>query len=161
MIRRPPIATRNDTRFPYTTLFRSHSCHRLLPQGSRLEAGEARRGLLVLRRQPRRQDLQRVATAMSLDDRTRTWQLVMTGDDLRHVTLETQADMARLLDLDPSISHLTLAIGHARVPVARDWPSDQYEEADPLIDRIVASGVCAIVVHDGHGKPTRRVTTGE
>src|SRR3546814_7224246 len=81
-----------------------HSCHRRLPQGSRLEAGEARRGLLVLRRQLRRQDLQRVATAMSLDDRTRTWQLVMTGDDLRHVTLETQADMARLLDLDPSIS---------------------------------------------------------
>src|SRR3546814_8106044 len=76
-----------------------HSCHRRLPQGSRLEAGEARRGLLVLRRKPRRQDLRRVATAMSLDDRTRTWQLVMTGDDLRHVTLETQADMARLLDL--------------------------------------------------------------
>ena len=46
---------------------------------------------------------------MSLDDRTRTgtWQLVMTGHDLRHVTLDTQADMARLLDLDPSISHLT------------------------------------------------------
>ena len=44
---------------------------------------------------------------MSLDDRTRTWQLVMTGRDLRHVRLDTQADMARLLDLDPSISHLT------------------------------------------------------
>src|SRR3546814_2548882 len=25
MIRRPPISTRTDTRFPYTTLFRSHS----------------------------------------------------------------------------------------------------------------------------------------
>src|SRR3546814_2945058 len=99
-------------------------------------AGEARRGLLVLRRKPRRQDLQRVATAMSLDDRTRTWQLVMTGDDLRHVTLETQADMARLLDLDPSISHLTLEIGDDRVHVARDWPSDHYEEADRLNDRI-------------------------
>src|SRR3546814_7689669 len=98
---------------------------------------------------------------MSLDDRTRTWQLVMTGDDLRHVTLETQADMARLLDLDPSISHLTLEIGDDRVHVARDWPSDQYEEADRLIDRIVASGVCAIVVHAGHGKPPRRVTRSE
>ena len=73
---------------------------------------------------------------MSLDDRTRTWQLVMTGHDLRHVTLDTQADMARLLDLDPSISHLTLEIGDDRVHVARDWPSDQYEEADRLIDRI-------------------------
>src|SRR3546814_8333883 len=100
MIRRPPRSTRTDTLFPYTTLFRS--------------AGEARRGLLVLRRKPRRQDLQLVATAMSLDDRTRTWQLVMTGDDLRHVTLETQADMARLLDLDPSLSHLTLEIGDDR-----------------------------------------------
>jgi len=36
---------------------------------------------------------------MSLDDRTRTWQLIMTGRDLRHVTLDTQADMARLLTL--------------------------------------------------------------
>src|SRR3546814_19687217 len=96
-----------------------HSCHRRLPQGSRLEAGEARRGLLVLRRKPRRQDLQRVATAMSLDDRTRTWQLVMTGDDLRHVTLETQPDMARLPDLYPSISHLTLDHGADRVTAAR------------------------------------------
>ena len=76
---------------------------------------------------------------MSLDDRTRTWQLIMTGDDLRHITLETQADMARLLDLDPSISHLTLEIGDGRVHVARDWPSDQYEDADRLIDRIATS----------------------
>ena len=99
--------------------------------------------------------------AVSLDDRTRTWQLVLTGHDLRYVTLDTQADMARLLDLDPSISHLTLEIGDDRVHVARDWPSDQYEEADRLIDRIAASGVSAIVVHDGNGKPPRRVTTGE
>src|SRR3546814_13063220 len=97
---------------------------------------------------------------MSLDDRTRTWQLVMTGDDLRHVTLETQADMARLLDLDPSISHLTLELGDDRVHVARDWPGDQYEEADRLIDRIVPSGVCAIARHDGHGKPPRPLPPG-
>lgn len=98
---------------------------------------------------------------MSLDDRTRTWQLIMTGDDLGHVTLDTQADMARLLDLDPSISHLTLEIGDDRIHVARDWPSDQYEEAGRLIDRIAASGVSAIVVHDGKGKPPRRVTPSE
>ena len=98
---------------------------------------------------------------MSLDDRTRTWQLIMTGHDLRHITLDTQADMARLLDLDPSISHLTLEIGDMSVHVARDWPSDQYEEAGCLIDRIAASGVSAIVVHDRDGKPPRRVTTGE
>lgn len=98
---------------------------------------------------------------MSLDDRTRTWQLVMTGHDLRHVTLDTQADMALLLDLDPSISHLTLEIGGDRVHVARDWPSDQYEEAGRLLDRIAASGVSAIVVHDRDGKPPRRVTTGD
>ncbi len=98
---------------------------------------------------------------MSFDDRTRTWQLIMTGDDLRHVTLDTQADMARLLDLNPSISHLTLEIGDVSVHVARDWPSDQYEEADRLIDRIAASGVSAIVVHDRNGRPPRRVTTGK
>lgn len=98
---------------------------------------------------------------MSLDDRTRTWQLIMTGHDLRGVTLDTQADMARLLDLDPSISHLTLEVGDVSVHVARDWPSDQYEEADRLIDRIAASGVSAIVVYDRNRKPPRRVTTGE
>jgi len=102
-----------------------------------------------------------MAHAMSLDDRTRTWQLVMTGHDLQHVTLDTQADMARLLDLDPSISHLTLEIGDDRIHVARDWTSDQYEEAGRLIDRIAASGVSAIVVHDRKGKLPRRVTTGE
>ena len=40
------------------------------------------------------------------DDRARTWQLVMTGNSLHRVTSEAQPDMARLLDLDPSISHL-------------------------------------------------------
>src|SRR3546814_13480333 len=30
MIRRPPISTRTDTLFPYTTLFRSRSCRPLL-----------------------------------------------------------------------------------------------------------------------------------
>src|SRR3546814_11292021 len=36
MIRRPPISTRTDTLFPYTTLFRScHDDARPAPQGSR------------------------------------------------------------------------------------------------------------------------------
>src|SRR3546814_11778454 len=86
----------------------------------------------------------RMVQAVNFDDRTRTWQRVMTGHNLQHVTLGTQADMARLLDLNPSISHLTLEIGDDRVHIARDWPSDQYEEADRLIDRIAASGVSAI-----------------
>src|SRR3546814_1910039 len=34
MIRRPPRATRTDTLFPYTTLFRSPSCNSRLPSGS-------------------------------------------------------------------------------------------------------------------------------
>jgi len=55
---------------------------------------------------------------MSLDDRTRTWQLVMTGHDLQHVTPDAQADMARLLDLDPSISHLTLEMARSRIQTA-------------------------------------------
>src|SRR3546814_8757743 len=29
MIRRPPVSTRTDTLFPYTTLFRSHECVRV------------------------------------------------------------------------------------------------------------------------------------
>src|SRR3546814_9489129 len=92
----------------------------------------------------------RMVQAVNFDDRTRTWQLVMTGHNLQHVTLGTQADMARLLDLNPSISHLTLEIGDDRVHIARDWPSDQYEEADRLIDRIAASGVSAIVRSEEH-----------
>src|SRR3546814_13441201 len=37
MIRRPPRSTRTDTRFPYTTLFRSHpTSHRLLSSGGRV-----------------------------------------------------------------------------------------------------------------------------
>src|SRR3546814_6739226 len=33
MIRRPPRSTRTDTLFPYTTLFRSRTCHKLDPPG--------------------------------------------------------------------------------------------------------------------------------
>ncbi|TCP82178.1 hypothetical protein C8J42_1236 [Sphingomonas sp. PP-CE-1A-559] len=98
---------------------------------------------------------------MIRDETARTWQLVMTGHALDHVTPEAQADMARLLDLDSSISHLTLEIGDNRVHVARDWPSNQYEEADRLIDRIAVSGVSAIVVHNENGKAPRRVTSGK
>lgn len=98
---------------------------------------------------------------MNRDDTARTWQLVMVGDGLHRITADAQADMARLLDLDPAISHLTVEVGDTSVHVARDWPSDQYEDADRLIDRIAASGVSAIVVHDGNGKPPRRVTTGK
>lgn len=98
---------------------------------------------------------------MNLDDRTRTWQLVMVGDGLHRITADAQADMARLLDLDPSISHLTLEIGDVSVHVARDWPSDQYEEAGCLIDRIAASGVSAIVVYPRQDHPPRRVTAGK
>src|SRR3546814_8920594 len=32
MIRRPPISTRTDTLFPYTTLFRSHAAELLDPE---------------------------------------------------------------------------------------------------------------------------------
>lgn len=92
---------------------------------------------------------------------TRTWQLVMVGDGLHRITAEARADIALLLDLNPAISHLTVEFGDASVHVARDWPSDRMEEADRLIDRIAASGVSAIVVHDRNGKPPRRVTTGE
>jgi hypothetical protein len=69
--------------------------------------------------------------------------------------------MARLLDLDPSVSHLTVEVGDDRIHVARDWPSDRMEEADDLIDRITTSGVSAIVVYDRNGKPPRRVATGK
>lgn len=95
------------------------------------------------------------------DNRARTWQLVMTGNGLDRIAPETQADMARLLDLDPSISHLSVEVDEDNIHVARDWPSDRLEEADRLLDRIAASGVSAIVVHDRNGKPPRRVTVGE
>src|SRR3546814_11963570 len=138
MIRRPPRSTRTDTRFPYTTLFRSY---RRLAQGEWLAQREAAGRALLLRHQRRCQVDHWMAHAMSLDDRTRTWPLIMTGDDLRHVTLETQADMARLLDFAPSISHLTLDIGDDRVHVPRDWPRAHSAEADRLLARIAPPGV--------------------
>lgn len=98
---------------------------------------------------------------MTGDASTRTWQLVMVGDGLHRITVEAQADMARLLDLDPSISHLTIQVGDDRVHVARDWPSDRIEETDRLIDRIIASGVSAIVVHSWQDRSPRQVTAGE
>lgn len=98
---------------------------------------------------------------MIRDDRVRTWQLVMTGNGLDRVTPQAQADMARLLDLEPSVSHLTVEVGEDSIHVARDWPSDRMEKAERLIDRIVASGVSAIVVHARNGEPSRRVASGE
>src|SRR3546814_4523941 len=45
MIRRPPISTRTDTLFPYTTLFRSrHTRHTVRPACIRLRARAAGRG---------------------------------------------------------------------------------------------------------------------
>src|SRR3546814_8897225 len=47
MIRRPPRSTRTDTRFPYTTLFRSRATawHRLDEHAETLESAEARQAL--------------------------------------------------------------------------------------------------------------------
>src|SRR3546814_18746437 len=41
MIRRPPRSTRTDTRFPYTTLFRSAAEHIILPLDLRRFGGSA------------------------------------------------------------------------------------------------------------------------
>jgi hypothetical protein len=95
---------------------------------------------------------------MIRDENARTWQLVMVGNGLDRVTPQAQADMARLLDLDPSVSHLTVEVGDDRIHVARDWPSDRLDESDRLLDRIAASDVSAIIVHDQNGKPPRRIT---
>src|SRR3546814_11257259 len=46
MIRRPPGSTRTDTRFPYTTLFRSGDC----PFGLAHQPPQARRPLALSRR---------------------------------------------------------------------------------------------------------------
>src|SRR3546814_8302081 len=43
MIRRPPISTRTDTRFPYTTLFRSGRRRRQAATGSRSAADPGRK----------------------------------------------------------------------------------------------------------------------
>src|SRR3546814_10791092 len=41
MIRRPPISTRTDTLFPYTTLFRSYHYLRSFPLQGRVDVGES------------------------------------------------------------------------------------------------------------------------
>lgn len=91
----------------------------------------------------------------------RTWQLVMVGDGLHRVSAQAQADMARLLDLDPAISHLTVELGEDRIHVARDWPSDRMEQADRLTTGILASGMSAIVVHGRDGAPPKRITADD
>src|SRR3546814_12377521 len=82
MMRRPPRATRADTRFPYTTLFRSSargwseelgavaSCHRL--ESDELAAGVGvrrrdRRDLLEERLEPARHDEAEMSTALGED----------------------------------------------------------------------------------------------
>src|SRR3546814_6134055 len=52
MIRRPPISTRTDTLFPYTTLFRSHPVHDRLNwrDGNVEQLGYRRRRLRLLGR---------------------------------------------------------------------------------------------------------------
>src|SRR3546814_8071819 len=40
MIRRPPISTRTDTLFPYTTLFRSQACRDLVREGRTRQDGQ-------------------------------------------------------------------------------------------------------------------------
>jgi hypothetical protein len=91
-------------------------------------------------------------------DTERTWQLVMSGHGLGHITAQAQADMARLLDLMPSITHLTIETRADTIHVARDWPSDRMEEADSLIDRIARSdGITAVVVHETDDDPPRRI----
>src|SRR3546814_8726598 len=59
MIRRPPISTRTDTLFPYTTLFRS-DCSAHTVRGTRLSGHERRqhflRQLMVIRRAVRSEE---------------------------------------------------------------------------------------------------------
>src|SRR3546814_3175137 len=52
MVRRPPRSTRTDTRFPYTTLFRSRRITRTGPQWSRTWRTSMRRGASVALRTP-------------------------------------------------------------------------------------------------------------
>src|SRR3546814_9520565 len=62
MIRRPPVSTRTDTLFPYTTLFRSRSPDRRGP--ARHDRGSGSRGARLFRRH--------VPAAERLDARHRT-----------------------------------------------------------------------------------------
>src|SRR3546814_19026599 len=41
MCRRPPVSTRTDTLFPYTTLFRSHRCRLLFTVADHFDLGRA------------------------------------------------------------------------------------------------------------------------
>jgi len=88
----------------------------------------------------------------------RTWQLGMFGYGLKHVTSDACNDMARLLDLMPSVTHLTIEVGDDRIHVTRDWSSDRMEEAERLIDRIARSGgITAVVVPETGDDPPRRI----
>jgi len=92
------------------------------------------------------------------DSDERTWQLIMTGHGLEHVTAQARADMTRLLDLDLTISHLTIEVDGNSIHVARYWSSSRTAEIDSLVERIAGSGVSTVIIHDRTGKPPKRVT---
>ena len=78
----------------------------------------------------------------------RSWQVIMTGNLTDPASFELVADLGRLLDLRPDLSHLTLDTDDGGIHVARDWPSDRMEEADELLARIEAApGVRAVTLH--------------
>lgn len=79
----------------------------------------------------------------------RSWQLAMSGDGLEHVTTGLRHDMACLLDLLPSVSHLTLETDSGTLHVARDWSSHRTSEAERLATRIGGcDGITAVVARE-------------
>lgn len=50
----------------------------------------------------------------------RTRQLMMSGYELEHITVEARLNMERRFELMPSITHLILEVGEDRIHVTRD-----------------------------------------
>src|SRR3546814_3520422 len=97
MIRRPPRATRTDTLFPYTTLFRSNGeCVARVAFGLELRSWrmDAYRTRLSDKQKPTLTDVTLVSDAPSTGD---AWQRLSALDDGVKFTRELVADPANIL----------------------------------------------------------------
>ena len=80
------------------------------------------------------------------DDTSRlSWQLLMVGPGIDHITPDIQDKLATLLDLLPATAIINVQTDAVYVTVSRDWPSHRMETVDSLVDAIAAAqGITAI-----------------
>ncbi|AGH51572.1 hypothetical protein G432_19385 (plasmid) [Sphingomonas sp. MM-1] len=74
-----------------------------------------------------------------------SWQLLMVGPGIGHITPDIQDKLATLLDLLPTTAIINVQTDAGYVTVSRDWPSHRMKTVGSLVDAIAAApGITAI-----------------